>query len=157
MKWRQFKSTNMVELDHGGPKPTSKVSSRILNQRLFRFVLIASSVILMTGEARREVRAESQTARIVGLGATTCLRFNEDVRSTPSVQREYLAWAQGFMSGILVGRPPGVDQDLDLNPSSFDLIDQLHFLQDFCAKNPSANFADAIEALYKRLREEGKT
>jgi hypothetical protein len=35
------------------------------------------------------------------------------------------------------------------------MIDQLHFLQDFCSKSPSANFADAIEALYKRLREEG--
>jgi len=91
------------------------------------------------------------------LGATTCLQFNEDVRLSPSVQRDYLAWGQGYMSGILVGRPAGVDQDLDLNPPTFDMINQLHFLRDYCAENTSANFADAVEALYKRLRREGKT
>jgi hypothetical protein len=111
----------------------------------------------VAGEARREVRAESQVAGIVGLGATTCVQFNEDTRSNPAVQRDYLAWAQGYMSGILVGRPPGIDQGLDLNPPSFDMIDQLNFLRDYCAKSASANFADAVEALYKRLRREGKT
>jgi len=73
------------------------------------------------------------------------------------VERDYLAWAQGYMSGILVSRPPGVDQGLDLNPASFDMSNQLRFLRDYCRKSASANFADAVEALYKRLREEGKT
>jgi hypothetical protein len=61
------------------------------------------------------------------------------------------------MSGILLSRPPGVDLGLDLNPSTFDLIHQLHFLANYCAENTSANFADAVEALYKRLRQESKT
>lgn len=88
---------------------------------------------------------------IVGLGATTCQQFNDDVKSNPLVRRDYLAWAQGFMSGILLGRPPGVDTGLDLNPGTFDLINQLH-LEDHCARNTSVDFADAVEALYKRLR-----
>jgi hypothetical protein len=102
-------------------------------------------------------QAKTLTVRIVGLGATTCQRFNEDVRSNPSVQRDYLAWAQGFMSGILLSRPPGVDEDLDLNPATFDLVNQLHFLEAHCGRNGSLDFSDVVEALYRRLRQEGKT
>jgi hypothetical protein len=39
----------------------------------------------------------------------------------------------------------------------FGLVNQLHFLEDHCAKNTSLDFSDAVEALYKRLRQEGKT
>jgi hypothetical protein len=34
---------------------------------------------------------------------------------------------------------------------------QLQFLEDYCARNVSLDFSDAVTALYKRLREEGKT
>ena len=91
------------------------------------------------------------------MGATPCLQFSEDIRLNPELQKDYLAWAQGFMSGILLSRPPGVDEDLNLNPATFDLTTQLHFLRDYCAENKSANIADAIKALYKRLRREGNT
>jgi hypothetical protein len=134
-----------------------KLMLRNLDRRLLQFAFVMASIILVAGEARREVRAEPQVARIVGLGATTCVQFNEDVRSNLAVQRDYLAWAQGYMSGILAGRPPGIDQGLDLNPPSFDMNNQLHFLRDYCAKSVSENFSDAVEALYKRLRLEGKT
>jgi hypothetical protein len=119
--------------------------------------LVLTSVVLIAPAWRSEVRAEPGTAAIVGLGATTCQRFNDDVRSNPAVQRDYLAWAQGFMSGILLGRPAGVDQGLDLNPPSFGMLNQLQFLEEFCARNSSKDFADAVEALYKRLRAESRT
>jgi len=61
------------------------------------------------------------------------------------------------MSGIISSRPPGVDEGLDLAPVSFDLIKQLHYLEDYCARNVSLDFSDAVAALYKRLRQEGKT
>jgi hypothetical protein len=99
--------------------------------------------------------AQAQTARIVGLGATTCDQFTTDVQINPRVQRDYLAWAQGYMSGILLGRPPDVDEKLDLNPTSFSLSQQLHFLNDRCARNPELTFSEAVEGLYKRLRKEG--
>ncbi len=103
------------------------------------------------------VQAQSSQAKIVGLGATTCQRFSIDIRSNPILRRDYLAWAQGFMSGILSSRPSGVDEQLDLNPVTFDLVNQLHFLEDHCAQNSAINFSDAVAALYKRLRKEGKT
>jgi len=51
------------------------------------------------------------------------------------------------MSGILVSRPAGVDEGLDLNPTTFGLVNQLHFLEDHCAKNTSLDFSGAVEAL----------
>ncbi len=61
------------------------------------------------------------------------------------------------MSGIILSRPPGVDEGLDLNPPTFNLINQLHFLEDHCARNAAVDFSEAVEMLYKRLRQEGKT
>lgn len=121
------------------------------------FVLTLSSIALPAADAWRDLRAEAPKAKIVGLGATTCQRFSDDVRSNPLLQRDYLAWAQGYMSGIILSRPAGVDEGLDLNPETFGLVNQLHFLEDHCAKNASLDFSDAVEALYKRLRLEGKT
>jgi hypothetical protein len=43
--------------------------------------------------------AEPPTAKIVGLGATTCFQFADDAKQNAAAQRDYLAWAQGFMSG----------------------------------------------------------
>ena len=101
--------------------------------------------------------AQSQTAKIVGLGATSCAQFSTDADRNPAVQRDYLAWAQGFMSGILLSRPPGVDEKLDLNPPTFSLLKQLEFLRSHCRSHPSDDFVDAAEALYKKLRQEGAT
>ncbi len=103
------------------------------------------------------LRAQAQTAKIVGLGATTCQGFTDDVKANPAVRRDYLAWAQGFMSGIISSRPPGVDEGLDLAPVTFGLLRQLSFLEDHCLHNSSLDFSDAVAALYKRLRQEGKT
>ena len=101
------------------------------------------------------VIAKTQRTVIVGLGATTCAQFLADVSKHPAVQRDYLAWAQGFLSAILASRPQGVDEGLNLNPESFGLIKQLEFLRDYCGQNRSQSFSDAVEALYKRLRSEG--
>ncbi len=44
--------------------------------------------------------AFAQAANIVGLGAAKCRDFNRDVETNFRIQRDYFAWAQGFMSGI---------------------------------------------------------
>jgi len=98
----------------------------------------------------------ARTAQIVGLGAGTCRQFTADA-ADPQVRKDYLARAQGFMSGIILSRPPGVDVGLDLNPPTFGLIAQLKFLEEHCARNETSDFSTAVEALYKRLRLEGRT
>lgn len=79
-------------------------------------------------------------ARIVGLGAATCRQFMADVAANPPMRRDYLAWAQGFMSGIILSRPPGVDEGLDLDLPTFGLVAQLRFLEDHCARNRGDRF-----------------
>jgi hypothetical protein len=115
------------------------------------------TVVALATDAARGARAQPLKATIVGLGAAKCQQFNDDVRSNPLIRRDYLAWAQGFMSGILSSRPPGVDEGLDLAPPTFPLMRQLDFLGDYCARNASLDFSDGVAALYKRLRQEGKT
>lgn len=140
--------------------PESAASSHagraVRRLRHMRFLSAVLLVAVVT-DASSELRAQSPKAKIVELGATTCQRFSDDVRSNPVLRRDYLAWAQGFMSAMLLSRPAGVDEKLDLNPVTFDLINQFHFLEDHCARNTSLSFSDAVEALYKRLRNEGKT
>ncbi len=107
--------------------------------------------------AAMPLRAEQATARIAGLGATTCSQFLLEIGRKPAEERTYLAWAQGFMSGVLLSRPPGVDEGLNLNPADFGLLKQLEFLREFCAATPSEDFSDGVLALYKRLQKEGAT
>lgn len=95
--------------------------------------------------------------KIVGLGATSCLQFTTDVEKSPAVQRDYLAWAQGFMSGVLLSRPAGVDEGLNLAPPTFPLLRQLEFLRGYCQQRPNEDFSDAVLDLYKRLRKEPST
>jgi hypothetical protein len=121
----------------------------------------SAAICVMWALGWNTVAAEEQsarTARIVGLGAATCRQFTADAAADPQVRRDYLAWAQDFMSGIIIlSRPPGVDVGLDLNPPTFGLMDQLRFLEDHCARNDAVDFSTAVEALYKRLRLEGRT
>ena len=136
-------------------RPSARTAGRSIGRVLG--LLTLSSIALLAADAGGELRAEAPKARIVGLGAATCRQFNDDVRTNPLVRRDYLAWAQGFMSGILASRPPGIDNGLDLAPATYNLLNQLHFLEDHCARNNSLDFSDAVAALYKRLRQEGKT
>jgi hypothetical protein len=59
-------------------------------------VLTLSLIALFVADTRRGLRAEAPTARIVGLGATSCQQFNDDVRSDPLPRRDYLAWASAY-------------------------------------------------------------
>ncbi|SRR5581483_1755981 len=95
-----------------------------------------------------------QQQKIVGLGATSCTGFMSDAGKKPAIQRDYLAWAQGYMSAILLTRPGTIDDGLDLAPPTFPLLKQLEFLRDYCTKHPNVSFPDAVDNLYKRLRQE---
>lgn len=100
-------------------------------------------------------RAETQQKqKIAGLGATSCNGFMSDPNKRPSVQRDYLAWAQGCMSVILLTLSGTINNGLDLAPPTFPLLKQLEFLRDFRTKRPDQTFPDAVDYLYRRLRKE---
>lgn len=150
---------SIEESRYGGPPGDSpRLSGQLRNQPCGRMVglLAVLLIVAIAVDAGQGLQAEVRKATIVGLGAATCQQFSDDVKSNPNVRRDYLAWVQGYMSGILVGRPPGIDEGLQLNPPIFGLVHQLRFLEEQCAQNTSQDFSDTVEALYRRLREEGK-
>lgn len=96
--------------------------------------------------------AQAQETKIVGIGASPCARFLADTGSKPAVERDYLAWAQGFMSGALIRAPEGVDVGLDLDPPAFPIAKQAEFIRTFCSAHPEQDYMDAVHALYRHLR-----
>lgn len=54
---------------------------------------------------------QAQASKIVGLGAAPCSHFLADVAANPAMERDYFAWSQGFMSGVLMRVPPGLIRD----------------------------------------------
>lgn len=109
------------------------------------------AVILALGAAA----AQAQAVKVVGIGTSSCRRFQEDIIQRPVIERDYFAWAQGFMSGALVRAPQGVDEELDLNPPDFPLRTQADFLRAFCLSHPDQDYLDAARALYRRMRKPG--
>lgn len=122
-------------------------------RNIVRLLLMSAALCAVSSPA--VVAAQQANAKIVGIGAATCVEFFDNIDKNPSMQRDYLAWAQGFMSGILLSRPAGVDVGLDLNPQGYGLLKQLEFLRQYCLKNRSRDFSDAVVALYKTLRVQG--
>jgi hypothetical protein len=97
-------------------------------------------------------RAHAQSVRIVGVGATSCRDFLSDITTEPQRERDYLAWMQGYMSGLLVRSPPGKDEDLNLQPPSVPLMRQADFLQAYCRMNADSQYSVAVQTLYRSLR-----
>lgn len=114
-----------------------------------------SVALLTTGLLFAVAQATAQNAtpvKIVGIGATSCARFTTEITANADAEKNYLAWMQGYMSGIMVGRPAGVDEGIELVPHRFPVAAQAEFMREFCAKQPKSNFADGVEQLYARLK-----
>lgn len=108
--------------------------------------VVASLASILAGSG-----AIAQTVAIIGTGTSKCSRFNAAVAERPLEEREYFAWAQGYMSGILLSAPPGVDDGLVLNPERLLVVSQMTFLRAFCQRFPDATYSDGAEALYREL------
>lgn len=96
--------------------------------------------------------AQAQSVKIVGIGAATCQDYLREITGRPDVEKNFFAWAQGYMNGLLIRAPAGKDEGLDLTPPAFPLLKQAEFLRTFCSKNRSADFSDGVNELYRTLR-----
>lgn len=101
--------------------------------------------------------ASAELAKIVGPGASKCADFTSESLKKPEAEREYLAWAMGLMSGLVLRAPPGVDEGLDLMPPSVPPAVQLEFLREYCTQKPHEDFTDAVLELFRLLRNKGRT
>lgn len=95
--------------------------------------------------------AMAQTVAIVGTGTASCSQFMMAIADRPVEEREYFAWAQGYMSGILLTAPAGVDDGLSLTPKAFPVAAQIAFVRAFCERFPATTYSDGIETLYRAL------
>lgn len=94
----------------------------------------------------------AQAVKIVGIGAGTCAQFSAEIRGDAQTEKNYFAWAQGHMTGLLLRAPPGKDEIVDLAPPRFGLYAQASFLREYCAARPEKDFVDAVHELYRTLR-----
>lgn len=112
----------------------------------FRALCAVVAGMLFVGEA------EAQSVKIVGIGASSCRSFLQQTTGKPEIEKNFFAWAQGYMSGLLLRAPPGKDEDLDLAPDVYPLLKQAEFLRSFCTRNPDSDFSDGVNDLYRTLR-----
>jgi hypothetical protein len=96
--------------------------------------------------------AEAQGVKIVGVGAATCAAYLNDIQAEPGKESNYLMWAQGYLSGLLIRAPAGKDESLDLTPPTMPMEKQAAFLRAFCEKERGADFSDGVGVLYRTLR-----
>lgn len=95
--------------------------------RVWKKARIALLVLLSVTGGLSSSAARAQSIKIVGIGASTCARFLQEIEGKPQSERDYFAWAQGYMSGLLIRAPAGKDEDLDLTPPAFPLLKQAAF------------------------------
>lgn len=119
---------------------------------LLVFVLSGPSCANTSLAQNNIATTQSEIVKIVGIGAVKCHEFATQIVNNPSADNEYIAWAQGFMSGALVRAPSGVDTGLDLLPQDFGTLRQKEYIKDFCLQNPQSDFSDAVISLYRTLR-----
>lgn len=112
----------------------------------FLALAVSMAGVLFAGEAN------AQSVKIVGIGGATCQEYLGEIRNRPDIEKNYFAWAQGYMSGLLVRAPAGKDEGLDLAPPAFPLLKQADFLRSYCSKSQSEDFSDAVNNLYRTLR-----
>jgi hypothetical protein len=90
--------------------------------------------------------------KIVGIGSSSCEMYADDVAGNVEQEKNYFAWAQGYVSGLLIRAPEGKDERLDLMPTMFSLNQQAKFLRKFCSDHTELDFIDAVNSLYLTLR-----
>lgn len=71
-------------------------------------VVQATTAGLLAGQA------QAQSVKIVGIGAATCRDFLGEIQGRPDVEKNFFAWAQGYMSGLLIRAPAGKTKDSTL-------------------------------------------
>lgn len=123
--------------------------------RRMRFVIATVVISAGTGFVQTNLLAQQQGSyyvKIVGIGAQNCNVFIKDINLNAQMIRDYVAWAQGFMSGALMRAPEGKDVGLDLLPERLNLEAQVEFLKKYCRDHEDRAFSDAVIDLYRVLQ-----
>ena len=131
------------------PRTPSRAFGRAAKARKIglKAAALAAGCLIGTADASAEAKVN-----IAGIGAASCHAFMNETQSDAQAERTYFAWAQGYMSGIMMRAPPGVDEGINLLHPSFPLQQQADFVRAFCSGNPQADYSDGVLELYRELR-----
>lgn len=131
---------------HRGSGGTERLCSRSSTRTTLLAIAFSLVGYLPSGTA------EAESVKIVGIGAASCQDFLGEIRGRPDVEKNFFAWAQGYMSGLLIRAPAGKDEGLDLTPPEFPLVKQAEFLRTYCSRHLGEDFTVAVNTLYRTLR-----
>jgi hypothetical protein len=132
------------ELTTFGERPRM-IGTCLKSPRIWALCAVATGPLFLA-------QAKAQSVKIVGIGSSSCGYFLRETDGRSDVEKNFFAWAQGYMSGLLLRAPPGKDEELDLAPDAYPLLKQVEFLRNFCTRNPDADFSDGVNDLYRMLR-----
>lgn len=112
-----------------------------------RLLLATAMVVAMSGAAKAD------TMIVMGAGFMSCLQFNVlNRQSRGEAQEAFFYWAQGFMSGLNMGRV--VAGQFPKNLASIDLDDQERFLLGYCAAHADKQYMDAVIELLGQFKDD---
>jgi hypothetical protein len=115
--------------------------------RVVRYLALIIFVALSATQTRAD---DSITQVAMGSGMETCGKFAQRYAQNTVVEEIYFQWAQGFMTGMNVGKVvnTGVVRDLNSEPT----IDQMAAIRQFCNDHPLASYQDAVVDLLSHLK-----
>lgn len=109
--------------------------------------LIVAMLLAGIGDVRAQAVVGSQG---LGLGMQSCTEFDNEYKAHPEiVQAAYIAWAEGFMSGLNASATANKLPVRDL--SKIDLQSTAADIREYCAMHPFAAYDTAVLTMYNDL------
>jgi len=108
-------------------------------------------LIILVALSATQTRADDNNARAgMGSGMNTCGGFAQMYAQNTVVEEIYFQWAQGYMTGLNVGKVvnTGVIRDLNSEPTN----DQMATIRQYCNTHPLATYSDAVVDLFSHLK-----
>ena len=96
--------------------------------------------------------AHAEPAYYAGMGVLPCSTVNVVLRSSPDLAKEFLDWAQGFLSGMNEVLKSHNIPVTDAMPTGFGSDVQRAYLIGLCREDPQLVFAFAVRRLWDELR-----
>lgn len=119
--------------------------SRMQGDRMRR-LLLAMTMMLCVSDASAE---QIKTSREAGVGAIACSQFTADIARDPNMEKDYLSWAQGFMSSFNLLMLSEGSMSRDLSGTSVD--EQRSYIKQYCGTHPGEEYSVAVMKLLATL------
>jgi hypothetical protein len=109
------------------------------------------ALIIFVALSATQTHADDNSAKAaMGSGMATCDTFAQMYAKNTVVEEIYFQWAQGFMTGMNVGKVANTGTIRDLN--SEPTVDQMAAIRQYCNDHPRASYQDAVVDLFSHFK-----